>query len=84
MTAGPLERHWREYRESAMPRACSPGYLRASRLAFYSAASAVLAELAASNGSVDTIAAMSDELDDFLFEVATEVMTPLPATAEAL
>ena len=68
----PLERHWREYREAAMPRACSPTYLRASRLAFYSAASAVLAELAQASGSIDLIEAMSDELDEFLFEMAAE------------
>ena len=71
-TDRPIERHWREYREAAMPRACSPTYLRASRLAFYSAASAVLAELAQTSGSLDLLSAMRDELDEFLFDLAAE------------
>lgn len=80
---GLISRHWREYRESAMPRDCSPGSVRAARIAFYSAASAVLAELAASNGSVDTIASMSDELDAFLAELGTEAMAA-PAGGDAV
>ena len=77
----PIERHWREYREAAMPRACSPTYLRASRLAFYSAASAVLAELAQTSGSLDMIEAMSAELDEFLFELAAEAAPVAGATS---
>ena len=71
----PLERHWHEYRETAMPQDSSPADLRASRVAFYSAAAALLAELAQTNGSLDTIEAMSAELDEFLFDMATEAQS---------
>ena len=75
----PLEKHWYEYRESALDRDASWLDVRTARMAFYAAASAVLAELAASNGSAAVIAQMCDEIDELLFELVTTA-TKLPAT----
>jgi len=78
-TLRPLEKHWHEYRASALDRDASWRDVRASRMAFYAAASAVLAELAASNGSAAVIAQMCDEIDELLFELVTTA-PKLPAT----
>jgi len=78
-TLRPLEKHWHEYRESALASSASWRDVRTARMAFYAAASAVLAELAASNGSAAVIAQMCDEIDELLFELVTTA-TKLPAT----
>lgn len=70
--ARPIETHWLAFRETVLGRDVDPALLHTSRLAFYSAASAVLAELAATRGSVATLAAMNDELDAFVFELVAE------------
>ena len=63
---GSIERGWRDYREQAMPKIAAPSYLRASRLAFYSGCSMLLAELVLSDFDVDTIDDFADELEAFV------------------
>jgi hypothetical protein len=66
----PITRAWCEYRDAAIARDCSPTDLRRLRYAFYAGASALLAEIALSSGSLDVIEARGDELKDFLVEAA--------------
>lgn len=77
---GPITAGWREYRETAVPRSASPTYLKASRLAYYAAASHVLAAIVpkippggVDEAAVACIAEMAAELDLFLAEHREDV-----------
>ncbi len=70
MSGRPIEGHWRAFREEALARKISPALLEASRAAFYSAASAVLAEVLSTDDLTALAAAMTDELVAFVRERA--------------
>lgn len=72
---GPITAGWRDYREAAMPRRVSPGYLRAARLAYYAGLSHGLALVVPNirpggidDETADMLEAASAELDLFLAE----------------